>query len=263
MHTTNTMMLKAVLFDLDDTLLDWSGFKSDWSTMEMQHLGGVYDYINAEVHPLDNFEAFMHEFRVLTSQAWQAARTSLRAPNLGLVLVEAANALGVPRERLDPRRCLEAYNWGAVAGTAMFPEVPEVLRLLHETGIKIGIVTNAYQPMWIRDVEIKQHGLLDYFPACRISAADVGYLKPHPSIFQTALDCLGTRPHETVFVGDDPEADIAGAQAAGLQAVLRISRRQPSGYSDRIVPGARINSLIELPPILDSWYPGWRIQSRA
>ena len=114
-------------------------------------------------------------------------------------------AFGVPADALDAHRCLEAYHWEMIPGTRIFPEVPETLALLREHGLKIGIVTNAHQPMWIRDVEITAHGLFDFFPDCRISAADVGYLKPHPVIFQTALRCLGTKPEETVFVGDDPE----------------------------------------------------------
>jgi putative hydrolase of the HAD superfamily len=85
----------------------------------------------------------------------------------------------------------------------------------------------------------------------------VGYLKPHPLIFQTALRCVGTQPDETVFVGDDPEADIVGAHKAGLRAVLRRQTRRKVSL-DSITPDAEINGLDELLPILDQWYPGWR-----
>lgn len=251
-------MLKAVLFDLDDTLLDWSGFKSDWVTLESNHLSGVVEFIRSQGYPLDDIQAYTAEFRNRTTAAWTAARTSLRAPNLGTVLVETAVALGVPANALDMRQCLEAYRWGRVEGTTMFAEVPEVLRLLHDNGIKVGIVTNAYQPMWLRDIEIQLHGLLEFFPDCRISAADVGYLKPHPAIFQAALNCCGVKAEEAVFVGDDLEADVAGAQAAGLQAVLRISRRSRALLGGTVVPDASIKSLLELPPVLDNWFPGWR-----
>jgi putative hydrolase of the HAD superfamily len=174
------------------------------------------------------------------------------------VLVESAVALGVPADALDMRRCLEAYQWSAVDGTCIFPETPEVLQLLHDNGVKVGIVTNAYQPMWQRDVEIQIHGLLDFFPDCRISAADVGYLKPHPAIFQAALHCCGVKADEAVFVGDDLEADIAGAQAAGIHAVLRASRRSQPVLGGTVIPDATVKSLTELLPILDNWFPGWR-----
>ncbi len=249
-------MLKGVLFDLDDTLLDWSGFKLDWSVMERQHLAGVFDYVCAEIHPLEDLDAYCAEFGNRMLAAWTAARGTMRAPNLGTVLVETTASFGVPAEQLDARRCLEAYQWGKIPGTMMFPEVPETLALLRQHGIKVGIVTNAHQPMWIRDIEIQDHGLYDFFPDCRISAADVGYLKPHPVIFQTALRCIGAQPNETVFVGDDPEADIVGAQKAGIRAILRrITRRKVNGA---VTPDAQINRLDELPAILDQWFSGWR-----
>jgi putative hydrolase of the HAD superfamily len=158
---------------------------------------------------------------------------------------------------VDTHRCLEAYRWGKIPGTVIFPDVPPTLELLRAHGIRVGIVTNAHQPMHVRDVEIQEHGIFDFFPDCRISAADVGYLKPHPLIFQTALRCVGTHPDETVFVGDDPEADIVGAHKAGLRAVLRRQTRRKVSL-DSITPDAEINGLDELLPILDQWYPGWR-----
>jgi HAD superfamily hydrolase (TIGR01662 family) len=252
------MALKAVFFDLDDTLLDWSGFHGNWGLLEAAHLRNVFDFVANTIHPLDDFDTFATEFRHRTMEAWAGARTSLRAPNLGSVLVETAVALNVPSNKLDMRKLLEVYAWDAVPDTHMFPDVPDALQLLHDNGIKVGIVTNAYQPMWIRDVEIATHGILPFFPSCRLSAADVGYLKPHPTIFQMALNCVGVKPQEAVFVGDDPEADIAGAQAAGLHAVLRYSARQTRMLDSVIVPDARIVTLTELPFILDRWYPGWR-----
>ncbi|MDX2137768.1 MAG: HAD family hydrolase [Chloroflexota bacterium] len=251
-------MLKAVLFDLDDTLLDWSGFHGDWAQMEAKHLRNVFNWIANEIHPLDDYDAYAAEFHTRTRDVWASARMSLRAPNLGSVLIEAAVALGVPPNLLDMRRVLEVYEWDAVAGTVMFPDVPEAIQLLTAHNIKVGIVTNAYQPMWIRDVEITTHGIMPFFPTCRISAADVGYLKPHPAIFQTALNCVGVKPQEAVFVGDDPEADVAGAQAAGLTAVLRLSPHRQRSFDGKIVPDARIYSLAELPALLDKWFVGWR-----
>jgi len=250
-------MLKAVLFDLDDTLLDPSDFDHNWPALERQHLRKIFDYVGAEIQPMDNFDAYCAEFGTRMADAWTSARSTMRAPNLGTVLVETTVAFGVPAESLDARRCLQAYDWGPIPGTKAFPEVTETLRLLRQHGLKFGIVTNAHQPMWIRDLEIQAHGIFDFFPDCRISAADVGYLKPHPIIFQTALRCLAVTPEEAVFVGDDPNADIVGAQSAGLKAVLRRLPQRPFA-SETIVPDAFISRLDELPPLLDHWYPGWR-----
>lgn len=50
---------------------------------------------------------------------------------------------------------------------------------------------------------------------------DVGYLKPHPRIFEYALDEMGLRPEETAMVGDNLRADVGGAKALGMVAVWR------------------------------------------
>jgi len=253
------MMLKAILFDLDDTLLDWHGFVEEWPTFERAYLRRVYDFVEREHGTLPDFEAFVKQFRDRTRAAWDAGRGSLLAPNLGHILLESAEAAGAPLGKLTVDALLSAYEWTAVPGTVIFPDVADALVLLRENGIKIAIVTNAYQPMWLRDLEIEAHGLLQHFPDCRISAADVGYLKPHPAIFQAAFDCLGVTAQEAVFVGDNPIADIAGAQGAGMRAVLRVTSPTPPMLSGLIVPDAAVNSLAELPPILDEWFPGWRM----
>lgn len=249
--------LKGVLFDLDDTLLDWSGFQADWETVHRRHLSGVLDWFERQGYPPPDLDDFTDAFQERTASAWNGARSSLRAPNLGHVLLETAGEFGLPPGEIDIVQALDAYEWGAIEGTVIFPEVRETITKLRTQGIRVGIVTNAYQPMWLRDIEIDMHGILDLFPDCRLSAADVGYLKPHPAIFQAALDCLGTHPEETVFVGDDPEADIAGAQAAGLLGVLRSTPRTRPMVNP-IVPDAIIHDLTELLTLLDGWYPGWR-----
>lgn len=254
-------MLKAVLFDLDDTLIDWSEFDQDqWPTLERHHLSGVHEFLKAEGHPVNDLDAYVHEYRTRLVHAWQEARGSMIAPHMGEILLQASEASGVPQGVLDTLRILEAYQWVAPNTVTAFPDALELLPMLHAHGIKVGIVTNAYQPMWIRDIEVKAHGIIDFFPDCRISAADIGYLKPHPAIFQAALECVGAEADEAIFVGDNPEADVAGAQASGIKAVLRIPRRTPPLLNGMVIPDATVNSLMELPAVMDEWFPKWRTQ---
>lgn len=250
--------LKAVLFDMDDTLIDWSRRAQDWAEYERQHLELVFNYICRDVHPLTALDEFFQTTRELARQAWLESAHGLRAPSLGNVMNQALIALGVPADRIKIEDCLKAYDWQPVSGVAAYPDATEVLPLLTSNDIKIAIITNAYYPMWMRDRELDAFGLLGHFADCRISSADVGYLKPHPAIFEAALRCLEARPDEAVFVGDNPEADIAGAQAVGMRAVMRIGKKVPPLISGLIVPDGAINSLHELLPLLDEWYPEWR-----
>jgi putative hydrolase of the HAD superfamily len=251
-------MLKAILFDLDDTLLDWRGFKLDFPTYERPMLERVYALVEQVTRPSHDLETFFEDIRERTREGWRQGRGTLIAPHLGRILMDAVQALGVEPGRITMADCLKAYQWRAVPGTVVFPDVPAALAIFRQHGLKLAIVTNAHQPMSERDVEMAELGLLEYFPDFRISAADAGYLKPHPAIFQRTLEALGVEASEAVFVGDNPIADIAGSQGAGMYGVLRITTPVPPMLSGIIIPDAAINTLDELLPVLDKWYPGWR-----
>lgn len=250
--------LKGVLFDFDDTLVDWSGVRLGWREIEAERMARVADYIYSatRAHWLDP-KALVEAYLQNTREAWSAARESLRAPHMPSILMSALEDLGVQTSRLDVDDLLRAYDWGVAPGTVVFPDVPPALALLQSNDIKLGIVTNASQPMALRDAELAAHGLISFFPDCRIAAADAGYLKPDARIFHCALERLGTTAAETVFVGDNPDADIAGALSVGMKAVLRVTDRA-AGYGAFTSYQPRLRSFEALPAILDEWYPGWR-----
>ncbi|MBI5930230.1 MAG: HAD family hydrolase [Chloroflexi bacterium] len=252
-------MLKAILFDLDDTLIDWSGRSQEWVEYERHHLRHVYDYVTDQIYPLASPEKFFDAVLLLTMREWNEAKSTFRAPHLGQVLVEACITLGVPQDHLEADYLLDAYDWKPFPGVVAFPDALEVLPYLRENGLRLGLVTNAYQPIRLRERELVEFGLMDYLTECRISAADIGYLKPHPAIFEAALNRVGATPDEAIFVGDSPEADIVGAQQAGMRGVWRTPRHHvPGQINGTIVPDGEIATLHDLFPLLDEWFPGWR-----
>jgi len=250
--------LKAILFDFDDTLIDWSGVTLGWRKLEAKRLSRVLSFINARSkHDLTDLDSLVDTYTERTREAWAAARVNLRAPVMPEILLSTLTDMGVPEAASCLDEVLSAYDWSVVPGTVVYPDVPPALELLCNNGIRLGIVTNASLPMWMRDNELRAHGLIDYFSDCRLSAADVGYLKPQSRIFRCALEKMGTLAEETVFVGDNPIADVAGAQAVGMPAVRRLN---PGASDNRHLakPHAIVTSLAELPSLLDNWYPDWR-----
>jgi putative hydrolase of the HAD superfamily len=100
---------------------------------------------------------------------------------------------------------------GPLEGTA------NLLEHLKTKGIPTAIVSNTIHGPIERKL-LKLHGFEAFFDAL-IFSSEVGLRKPRPEIFQAALDMLGAEPENTVHVGDNVEADIEGALAAGLRAV--------------------------------------------
>ncbi|PJF44968.1 MAG: hypothetical protein CUN55_01315 [Phototrophicales bacterium] len=255
-------MLKAVIFDMDDTLLNWNERTENWSAYHRIHLKYVADYINTffSAHQLD-FEAFFQVSNDLIHQTWQHALQTLEAPHLGHILQQALDMLCIEKHpQITPDTLIDAYQWRGVPGVKAFPESVEVLNTLKSHGLKIGLVTNAFQPMRIRTYELEVNGLLPFFDSM-ISAADVGVLKPHKRIFEQALEELNIEANEAVFVGDSLEADIVGAQNVGMFAILRRIEDKVLSYQNGIRPNAEITSLDQLFEIFDTHYDGWKNQS--
>jgi HAD superfamily hydrolase (TIGR01662 family) len=142
------------------------------------------------------------------------------------------------------RAAREIYDqWSACHHFEMYEDVPEVLRALHAAGVKIGLISNTQRSL----TAFESHFELDGLFAVAISSFDHGYMKPHPSIFESALKQVSARPHEAVMVGDSLAHDIEGARKLGMRAVL-VSR---GGHTPACPPDVPvIRSLRELLPLL-------------
>jgi putative hydrolase of the HAD superfamily len=82
-----------------------------------------------------------------------------------------------------------------------------------------------------------------------VVSSELGWRKPHGSLFETALRELAAAPHESVFVGDSPWHDIEGAQNAGMRAVLtrQYATRPTGGFA---APDATIDHVGELREVI-------------
>lgn len=245
------MPIKAIIFDIDNTLLDWSGRKLNWFKDPDGHLMHLHraarffapTVSSAQLQALDEAFALIH--RALISEDLE------EAPHLGRMLVKALAEVGITPP--SPEAALSAYDWRSTPDVKPFPDVAEGLAQLQAEGYLLGIITNGYQPMAMRDLELAAHGLLGYLSDCRFSSADVGVLKPDPRIFQAALDCLNLPAEETVYVGDHLFMDVLGAQQIGMKGVLRTTEDATTSSLAWITPDASILSLHELLPFLAEW----------
>jgi putative hydrolase of the HAD superfamily len=125
-----------------------------------------------------------------------------------------------------------------------YAEVKEVLSALAEQGYRLGIVSNW---SWNLRDRVAQAGLDDYFDLVWASAY-AGCNKPHPLIFQQALDQMALDAWRTVYVGDSYRHDIAGARAAGIDGVLVARDGRTEGYDCPVIPDLRALFDLLTPP---------------
>ncbi len=240
--------IKAVLFDMDDTLIDWSGVQVNMADIETRHMQNVHAYLTELGYALPPFADFWGDFRETLINAWAEAKKDWSGVSFVKELETFLLACGVDEAKLDLDTVLRIYNWQTVPGVVPFADTLSVLQQIKSDGYKIGLITNAMQPMWMRDIELRSFGILNYLDA-RLTSGDVGFMKPHPFIYWQALELLDVQPEESVFVGDRPANDIAGANEAGLTSVL-ISPPHLNRDLNGIRPNFTISTLTELLPIL-------------
>jgi HAD superfamily hydrolase (TIGR01662 family) len=135
-------------------------------------------------------------------------------------------------------------EWASNHHFELYDDVPEVLRELTASGVKIGLISNSHRPL----DEFQSHFELREFISAAVSSADHGFMKPHPSIFQSALEQLNVPAADAVMVGDSLQQDVEGALNVGMRAVL-LHRGDSAGprsvdRRDRAIP--IIRSLREL-----------------
>lgn len=117
--------------------------------------------------------------------------------------------------------------------------VLELLDALQERGVKVGLVSNLFDPPELARELFANLGLLDRFAAVALSA-EVGKRKPHPAIFDSALRQAGVAPQEAVMVGDRLREDVGGAKALGLAAIqaLWFARDESGGAEPDAIASA-------------------------
>lgn len=247
----NDKKIDAVIFDMDDTLIDWRNQTKHWLEIHEPKVGRAYHYLQTAGHEVPVSQAeFFQMFSHHSENSWRSAKDNgWRSPNFLDVMRSALLQAGMVADEVDMTALLKAYDWGVVEGVTIFPDTIPVLKELKQRGYKVGLVTNAYFPMWMRQPELDYFAFGEYLDEA-ITSGETGWLKPHPAVFWRMLGLLKTMPERAVFVGDSPQHDIAGANDVGMHSVFHF----PAGlerHLDDIRPDHTVERMTELLPILD------------
>ena len=201
--------MKALLLDLDDTLLDYSGGVDDcWA--------GACGDAAAEVAQ----DALLVALAETRRSFWRDPEHNRRQRVDMLRAWTSIAALALERCGGDPRlgaAVAEAFAARRRAVMALFPDAQRFLTALRDRGVPLGLVTNG-DAREQRD-KIARHALAPFFGAIVIEG-EFGAGKPDAAVYETALAGLGVRPGPDVWmVGDHLEFDVAGPQRLGLRGV--------------------------------------------
>jgi len=135
-------------------------------------------------------------------------------------------------------------EWARSHHFELYDDVPAALEELTAAGLKIGLISNSHRPL----DEFQSHFELRDFISAAVSSADHGYMKPHPSIFLSALAELDVTPADALMVGDSLRHDVEGALNVGMRAVWlhRGDSAAPTSLALRDAAVPVIRSLREL-----------------
>jgi len=113
---------------------------------------------------------------------------------------------------------------------SLFSEVARVLTTFKNSGYHLAAVSNAQRVFSLDEMRMLD---LEHFFEQIIFSSDTGFQKPDPRIFSLACSSLGVTPSASVYIGDNPEIDVAGARQIGMRVIIlkrgrEISNPQPS-----------------------------------
>lgn len=193
-------MIKAVFFDLDDTLYDTSGFA------KLARRAAINVMIDAGL-PLSSDEAYRmlkgiisekgsnydKHFNVLTKRVFGEEKPLLIA--LGMI----------------------TYHNVKFALLRLFPETMSTLIYLKSKGYHLGVISNGVTiKQWEKLIRLGLHHFFDEV----VTSQEAGVEKPDERIFQLALDKMGCKAEKSVMIGNKFSDDISGAINIGMCAIL-------------------------------------------
>jgi putative hydrolase of the HAD superfamily len=219
------MTIRAVIFDLDGTLLDRQATFELHLAEQAKRLVGFL--------PSDLTPDYVQRMLVLDQNGYAPRDQFYRDAEAELHLpVGAASVLLADFRQHFPEQCIP------------FAGMHETLQVLRDRGIVLGLITNGTVEMQGRKIE--RLGIAPLFDVIIISEAE-GVRKPDPRIFRSALERLQVPASSAVYVGDNPEADIRGARNCGLGAIWKRDGFWPAPPE----PDWVIDDLAEIPHLLE------------
>jgi HAD superfamily hydrolase (TIGR01549 family) len=242
--------VKAVLFDLGETLLDFGRVKTTRLFRQGARLS--YDFLKSSGQPVGGFEYYCWSNLIALRFRHLISHITKNDINSSALLRRIGTKRGI---KLDGRQWRHfAWLWyeplSKIAKTE--PKIKETLISLKGLGLKLGILSNTFVNAHSLEKHLKQLGLLDFFMV-RMYSYEFDFRKPDTRIFKIAAERIGEAAENILYVGDDINRDIKPALKVGMKPVLKAAYTN----AGKTTPdGAwKINQISELPALIKKSTP--------
>ncbi|MBE3012827.1 HAD family hydrolase [Microbispora sp. NEAU-D428] len=244
-------MIRAILFDLDETLFDHRRAVAHAATRWTESVCPGHEL-------LPETPALWLDLEDKHLPAWHAGECSF-AEQRRRRLLEFCRRLGLP-EPADPGAAFAAFLTHYESAWAAFADVPETLDALAalDDAPVLGVLTNGVAVQ--QEAKLRRIGLMDRMEVVLTPDA-LGAFKPAPQCYREAAAKLGLRPQEVLMVGDNLLLDAVAPTRVGMHGVWLDRYRAEPCTSSPAVP--RITTLRDLPDVLDAQSPHLIGPSRA
>lgn len=200
---------KHIFFDLDHTL--WDFYRNSEET-----LLELYEFYDLGRLSLFSGEDLVKTYMGVNNEMWKnynlgiIGKEDIRNKRFSLTF----DILGMPAEN-RPEGFNEEYLRICPSKGHLIPYAQDVLTYL-QPKYSLHVITNGFSETQI--VKMNTSGLSAYFS--NVISESCGYLKPHPHIFNHAIQIAGAGCHDCIMIGDDLFADVLGAREAGIDQVF-------------------------------------------
>ena len=193
-------MIKAIIFDLDNTLLDFVKMK------QFAVKAAITAMIEAGLD-VDEEKAYKDIFDLYVEKGWE--NQQVFDDYLNQTVGKVSNKILAAG--------IVSYRRAREATLLVYPNVNKTLIELIKMGIQLSVVSDApSREAWMRLYYLNLHHVFD--PV--LTFDDTGVRKPSPKPFEMALDILQAKPDEVLMIGDWPERDVVGAKQIGMKTIF-------------------------------------------
>ena len=193
-------MIRAIIFDLDNTLLDFVKMK------QFAVKAAITAMIEAGLN-VDEEKAYQDIFDLYVDKGWE--NQQVFDDYLNQTVGKVSNKILAAG--------IVSYRRAREATLLVYPNVNKTLIELIKMGIQLSVVSDApSREAWMRLYYLNLHHVFD--PV--LTFDDTGVRKPSPKPFEMALEIMKSTPDEVLMIGDWPERDVVGAKQIGIKTIF-------------------------------------------